>query len=85
MAHYFAVDITEQLERKIEAVKCYHSQFKDMKKRKDVFVPGIDVFDFMRIKAAHYGTFIGKRYGEAFMIKEIFAVEDPMKLLGRSI
>jgi hypothetical protein len=56
-----------------------------MKKRKDVFVPGIDVFDFMRIKAAHYCTFIGKRYGEAFIIKEIFAVEDPMKLLGRSI
>ena len=85
MTHSFVVDITEQLERKIEAVKCYHSQFKDMKKRKDVFVPGIDVFDFMRIKAAHYGTFIGKRYGEAFMIKEIFAVDDPMKLLGRSI
>jgi len=81
----FIVDITDQFERKIEVVKCYRSQFKNMKKRKDIFVPGMDVFDFMRIKAAHYGTLIGVRYGEAFVIKEILAVEDPMKLSERSI
>lgn len=83
--HSFVVDITEQFERKIDAVKCYHSQFKDMKKRKDVFIPGLDVFDFMRIKATNYGTMIGVKYGEAFITKELMAVEDPMKLKPRSI
>jgi len=83
--HSFIVDITEQFERKIQAVKCYHSQFKDMKKRTDVFIPGLDVFDFMRIKAVNYGIMIGVRYGEAFITKELLAVEDPMKLRGRSI
>jgi bacillithiol biosynthesis deacetylase BshB1 len=85
MEQSFVVDVTEQFERKIEAVKCYRSQFKDMKKRKDVFVPGLDVFDFMRIKAVNYGTMIGVKYGEAFITKELMAVEDPMKLRPRSI
>jgi len=81
----FVVDITEQLERKLGAVACYKSQFKDMKGRKDILIPGMDVFDFMRIRAAYYGSLIGVRYGEAFMVKETMAVQDPMKLLGRSI
>jgi hypothetical protein len=39
----------------------------------------------MRIRAAYYGSLIGVRYGEAFMVKETMAIQDPMRLLGRSI
>jgi len=85
MEHSFIVDVTKQFEKKIEAVKCYHSQFRDMRQRKDVFVPGLDVFDFMRIKAVNYGVMIGVKYGEAFITKELMAVEDPMMLKPRSI
>jgi bacillithiol biosynthesis deacetylase BshB1 len=83
--HSFIVDISEQFERKIKAVKCYESQFGELLDKKAVQPSARNVFDFMEVKARHYGYLIGKRYGEAFIIKELLEVEDPMKLLVRSI
>ena len=83
--HSFIVDISEQFERKIEAVKCYKSQFGELLKKKKVHPFPRNVFDFMEIKARQYGYLIGKKYGEAFITKELLEVEDPMKLLVRSI
>lgn len=83
--HSFIVDISEQFQRKIEAVKCYKSQFGELLKKKKVYPFARNVFDFMEVKARHYGYLIGKKYGEAFITKELLEVEDPMKLLVRSI
>lgn len=83
--HSFIVDISEQFERKIEAVKCYKSQFGELLKKKKVHPFPRNVFDFMEVKARQYGYLIGKKYGEAFITKELLEVEDPMKLLVRSI
>lgn len=82
--HTFVVDITEQFERKLEAVRCYRSQFSE-KWEPTIFRPAEDVFDFLEIRARHYGSLIGKKYGEAFLTKEMTEVEDPMRLLNRSI
>ena len=80
------VDITDQFERKIKAVQCYVSQFSPKKKpKKGPVIFARDVFEFMEVRAKHYGYMIGKKYGEAFILKETVEVADPMKLSVRSI
>ena len=81
----FIVDVTDQFERKIEAIKCYKSQFEESKLGK-LTLPSVgDVYEFIRTKARHYGYLIWKKYGEPFVIKENLEIENPMKLLGKSI
>jgi len=82
--HSFIVDVTEQFERKLEAVRCYQSQFSE-KWGPTIFRPAEDVFDFLEVKARHYGYLIGAKYGEAFLTVEMTEVEDPMMLLNKSI
>lgn len=82
--HTFIVDVTQQFERKLEAVRCYTSQFSE-KWGPTSFRPAEDVFDFLEVKARHYGYLIGKKYGEAFLAREVIEVEDPVRLLNRSI
>src|SRR4030067_1133276 len=73
------VDITDQLERKIKAVKCYASQFLDRPPEgKEIFPPARDIYTFIEARARHYGYLIGKKYGEPFMLKETMEIEDPM-------
>jgi bacillithiol biosynthesis deacetylase BshB1 len=83
--HSFIVDITDQFERKKKAVACYKSQFKEMSSGKIVFPPAGDIFEFMETTARHYGYLIRKKYGEAFVIKEMMEVDDPMKMPVPSI
>jgi len=82
----FIVDISDQLERKIKAVKCYATQFLDRPPEgKEIFPPARDIYTFIEARARHYGYLIGKKYGEPFMLKETMEIEDPMKMSVRSI
>ncbi len=82
----FIVDITEQLERKLKAVKCYSTQFLDRPPEgKEIFPPARDIFEFIETRARHYGYLIGKKYGEPFILKETVEIEDPAKMPVRSI
>jgi bacillithiol biosynthesis deacetylase BshB1 len=81
----FVVDITDQYERKCKAVACYKSQFEEIPGKREVFPPARDIFDYMEIQNRRYGYMIGAKYGEAFIQKEMLAVDDPLKLPGKSI
>lgn len=81
----FIVDITEQIDRKVAAVKAYKSQFTDESGREGMTMRGFDIFELMRAKARHYGSLIGKKYGEAYFLKEPMEIEDVMKIPVRSI
>ena len=83
--HSFIVDITDQFERKKKAVACYKSQFQEMTSGKVVFPPAGDIFELMEITARHYGYLIRKKYGEAFVTKEMMEIDDPMKIPVSSI
>jgi len=67
----FVVDTTEQMERKIEALACYGSQFEGLSQAGEVF-PGGDrpLFDQIRAQCAHYGSLIRAAYGEPFWTRE---------------
>ncbi|HET7322232.1 MAG TPA: bacillithiol biosynthesis deacetylase BshB1 [Longimicrobiaceae bacterium] len=82
----FVVDITEQMETKMAAVKCYSSQFEGRTWGGEVY-PGGDrpLYDQVRMHAARYGSLIRTAYGEPFYTVETMEVEDVTTLGVRSI
>ncbi|MGH7458010.1 MAG: bacillithiol biosynthesis deacetylase BshB1 [Longimicrobiaceae bacterium] len=82
----FVVDISDQLERKIEALECYLSQFGEKTWAGEVFPGGCrPLLEQVRMHAARYGSLIRKRYGEPFWTVETLEVEDVTELPVRSI
>jgi bacillithiol biosynthesis deacetylase BshB1 len=83
--HSFMVDISESFETKCKAIAAYHSQFSDEVAAKRIFMPGVDVNEMIRIRAAQLGQQIGVQYAEAFTLKEPIRYDDPQKMPGQSI
>ncbi len=83
--HSFFVDITNQMERKLEAVRAYKSQFDGTPEAKMIYKPGVDIFEYMEITARYYGHRVGVKYAEAFCIKENILIDDPSEMPVKSI
>jgi len=81
----FVVDVSDQFERKLEAVKCYNSQFDSTDVARQIFVPGIDIFEFLRTRDRAYGMQIRKQYAEPYVQQEIMEVSDPVLMPVASI
>ncbi|HET7265793.1 MAG TPA: bacillithiol biosynthesis deacetylase BshB1 [bacterium] len=63
----FIVDISDHIERKLEAVACYRSQFNDERNN-------LGILDTIRSVAAYWGSRIRRPYGEPFAAKEPIGV-----------
>ena len=72
----FVVDVTDEFERKLEAVRCYGSQFDGVTQAGEVYPNGEPLYDIVRHQAAHYGSLIRSRYGEPFYTTETMRVDD---------
>jgi len=72
----FVVDISDEFERKLEAVRCYASQFEGATQAGEVYPNGEPLYDIVRHQAAHYGSLIRTRYGEPFHTVETMRVDD---------
>ncbi|MCP4705957.1 MAG: bacillithiol biosynthesis deacetylase BshB1 [candidate division Zixibacteria bacterium] len=83
--HSFYVDITDQFDRKLEAVRAYKSQFDGSQQSKEIFKPGVDIFTYMSVSAMHYGHQVGVKYAEAFTVKENILIDDPLSMPVKSI
>lgn len=82
----FVVDITDHIETKMAAVRCYASQFDGKTWGGEVY-PGGDrpLYDQVRMHAARYGSLIRREYGEPFHVAETMEVDDVVTLTVRSI
>jgi N-acetylglucosamine malate deacetylase 1 len=82
----FVVDITDFIEQKLDAVRCYASQFDGKTWAGEVF-PGGDrpLYDQVRMHAARYGSLIRTAYGEPFLTLETMRVDDVVGLDVRSM
>jgi len=72
----FVVDVTDAFEKKLEAIRCYGSQFDEAIQAGEVFPNGEPLYDIVRHQAAHYGSLIRARYGEPFFTTETMRVDD---------
>jgi N-acetylglucosamine malate deacetylase 1 len=76
----FVVDISEEFERKLLAIRAYASQFDGVMQAGEAFPNGEPLYDIVRHQAAHYGSLIRVRYGEPFYTAETMRVDDLMSL-----
>ncbi len=81
----YLVDISEAMDRKLEAVACYRSQFANKVTAKHIFQPGLDINELIQVRAAQLGQLVGVRYAEAFTIKENILIDDPQKMPVQSL
>lgn len=97
----FMVDISDEMEQKCQAVSAYKSQFPTFESRlmldkyaspaarvedtRNVFSPGVNIYDLMRTRARELGQLVKVQYAEAYTIKEHMLVDDPQKMPVASI
>lgn len=72
----FVVDVTEQLDRKLEAVACYGSQFHGKTSAGEIFPGGHRGLERqIRAHAAHWGSTIRCAWGEPFWVREMVEMD----------
>jgi bacillithiol biosynthesis deacetylase BshB1 len=82
----FVVDITAQIERKLEAIFAFGTQFEGKTAMGDVFGGGErPLREQLLAHAAHYGSLIRRPFGEPFWQRETMKVDDVLALDVASI
>ncbi len=76
----FVVDVSDDFARKLEAIRCYGSQFEGMTQAGEVYPNGEPLEDVVRHHGAYYGTLIRRPFGEPFFTTEMVAVDDVLSL-----
>ena len=71
----FVVDITEQFDTWIAALKAHATQFQNPSKPRDYIW-------FLESRARHFGSLIGVKYGQGFAAGEPMNVRDPLSLVA---
>ena len=72
----FVVDISDDFETKLNAVRCYGSQFDGATQAGEVYPTGDPLYQVIRYQASHYGSLIRCRFGEPFYTHETMRVDD---------
>jgi len=80
----FVVDITDQFDRRMEALFCYRSQYADSGTAAALFPKQEEIRERLAAIARFYGNLIGVKYGEPFVVKETMRVDDLVSLSVRS-
>lgn len=79
----FIVDITEEMETKIEAIKSYKSQFSQTdEKINETYINKPEFFDSIINRAKFYGYEINTKYGEPYFYNGIMRVDNLMKVFA---
>lgn len=76
----FVVDITAELDRKLEALRCYRSQFERRPGDVTTLLNDPSFLERVTTDARAYGQLIGRPAGEPYVIEGAVPVEDPLAL-----
>ncbi len=71
----FVIDITDTIDQKIEAIRCYRTQFDGRR------LEGLE--HYVRSQAGAEGSSIGVKYGELYALPRPLGVTDMVALLGK--
>lgn len=73
----FLVDISPYFERKLDAIRCFASQFAgDMRDVTELYPAWGRLIDRITTQCKYFGHLMGVAYAEPFTVKEAIAVED---------
>jgi len=73
----FVVDISDQYERRMEAVAAYRSQFHNPKSNeRETFLSHPEFMNMLRTRLEYYGDRIGVKYGEPFYSVNMVGLSD---------
>ncbi len=81
----FVVDVSDQFTRKLEAIRCYASQFDGAKAAGEIFPTGQDLYALVETQSRHYGSLIRRAHGEPFFTHETVMVDDVVALEVQSM
>lgn len=81
----FVVDVSDQFARKMEAIRCYASQFDGAKAAGEIFPTGQDLYALVETQSRHYGSLIRRAHGEPFYTHETVMVDDVVALEVQSM
>ncbi|MGQ9632855.1 MAG: bacillithiol biosynthesis deacetylase BshB1 [Bryobacteraceae bacterium] len=81
----FVVDISEQFERRMQALLCYRSQYGGGPVGEGLFPAESEIRERLAAVARFYGNLAGVRYAEPFVVKEVMLVDDVAGLPVRSL
>jgi bacillithiol biosynthesis deacetylase BshB1 len=77
----FVMDITDTIDRKLDAIFAFASQFEGKTAMGEVFGGGSrPLREQIRAHAAHYGSLIRRPYGEPFWTRETLRIDDVVEL-----
>src|SRR4051812_35195560 len=72
----FVVDISDEFEDKMAAIRCFESQFGGAQQAGEVMPRGESLYDTIRVYSAYYGGLIRTKFGEPFFTTETMRVDD---------
>ena len=76
----FIVDISSTFDRKLKAIRSYHSQFLTMPgDRSMTYISRPEFIEKIINRARYYGSLIGAEYGEGFYVREMQKVDNLME------
>lgn len=76
------VDISDHLDKKMESVLAYRSQFYNPdSKEPDTFISSPQFLEMVKSRAVEFGTIINARYGEGFIADRYVGVKDLFDLM----
>ena len=82
----FVIDISEEFDKKFQALKAYQSQFYNPEwPEQQTFISSRWFIESVEFRARHFGWMAGVKYGEPFWIKETLAIDDPVPIFSRNI
>jgi bacillithiol biosynthesis deacetylase BshB1 len=78
---HLVFDVSPFMEQKIEAIKCYKTQFYDPNSTEpNTPISGKDFFDFLRGRMKEFGRPIGVEYAEGFTSNKLVGITDLFQL-----
>jgi len=82
----FIVDISSAFEQKLRAVREHESQFHGPNMAKyggeQTVLTRPEFLDVIEAKNRRWGAMIGAKYGEAFVVRELVRIDDPVAAFG---
>jgi len=83
----FIVDISDFHAQKIKSILCYKSQFHHQDKAEfgddETLLSRPEFLDRIETRDKQYGTYIGVKYGEPFLVREAIKINDPVDFFDK--